>query len=122
MSSINHREEVSVGKRLPIDSRMTSLLQALNPWRADCNFVFHEEALFGLPLKSVCHLCAVDDINQLSSLRTDCAHSACSVCYTLTFQESYTGESCPVRCGGNGSVSRSARAGQVLRFVEASLV
>lgn len=81
---------------------MLDELQAVNPWRADCVFQPRDEALFGLPGKAACHLCGAEELNQLSSLSTSCAHAACSVCYTVTYKDNFMKSGCPIRCGGHG--------------------
>lgn len=105
-------------------TRVSCLLQATNPWRGDCEYESRDEALFGLPNKSACHLCGAEEIDRLSSLRTNCSHAACSVCYTITHRDTFIDGGCPVHCGGTGRISRDSPH-QVPclfeQFVEASL-
>lgn len=81
-------------------------IRATNPDRGDRQHMPTAEALFCLPRKAPCALCGAEDLEQLSSLYSSCAHSVCSVCYTVTHQAN-SGDgppNCSVRCGGFGEV------------------
>lgn len=103
--------------------KIGSRMQVVNPWRADCEFQPRSEALFGLSGKVACHLCGTEELEQLSSLSTSCAHAACSVCYTITHRDKFEEKGCPSRCGGTGGITRTLRNAQmeIKQFVDASL-
>jgi hypothetical protein len=86
-------------------------LRATNPARGDCRYRASREALFGTPRRAACALCGAEDLDQLSSIYSDCAHTVCSVCYSVTHQ-AFSGSgppSCSVRCGGSGAVDPEER-------------
>eukprot|EP00243_Klebsormidium_subtile_P013423 TRINITY_DN881_c0_g1_i9.p1 TRINITY_DN881_c0_g1~~TRINITY_DN881_c0_g1_i9.p1 ORF type:complete len:551 (+),score=93.44 TRINITY_DN881_c0_g1_i9:26-1654(+) len=86
-------------------------LRATNPARGDCRYQVACEALYGWPRMAACALCGTEDVDQLSSLYSSCAHTICSVCYTVTHKASSSNgpPPCAVRCGGSGRVHPEAR-------------
>ncbi|GAQ92729.1 hypothetical protein KFL_011110030 [Klebsormidium nitens] len=100
-------------------------LRATNPARGDCRYKLDREALYGWPRMAACALCGMEDVDQLSSLYSSCAHTICSVCYTVTHQASSINgpPQCAVRCGGSGHVNPEPRhdPATVIEFSCASL-
>lgn len=86
-------------------------LRATNPARGECRYRQAREAIFGFPRRAARSLCDAEDLDQLSSLDSGCAHTICSVCYIVTHQ-AFSGSRpppCAVRCGGSGAVNPEVR-------------
>ena len=94
-----------------VEAAIHAQIRATNPARGDRIHKSAQEALFSIPRKAACAFCGLEDLEQLSSVQSICAHSICSVCYTVTHEanSAHGPPKCPVRCGGSGVVRHEAR-------------